>query len=273
MSQSFRLIITEMTTGFNYVYNLIMLKIIVNIFYYPVNELKQFLLQNSSLYIPINGGSSLKNDEWCRQNLLFDDSIEDNISIHNKLLNENTSIYWFWKNLSNFKDVDYVGFNHYRRFFPLYELYDYKQYDIVVAQPIKCIYSLEWQYGYYHNIDDLHVCIQLLKKYNLFFGQQFEKYMQIQCDNFAPMNMFIMKKTLFEEWCNFIFPILFSLEKIINLEGRDNYQKRVICFLEERIFGFWCQNKMKNGYKTKQVNVDEHLNWKDNNLNERGTYG
>ena len=249
-----------------------MLKIGVNIFYKPIEQLKSFLLQNKDLYIPINGSASLKNDPWCQQYVFFDDFIDDSISSHNKLLNENTSIYWLWKSLDNFKDLDYIGFNHYRRFFPRSELVGYEKYDIIVAQPIKCIYSLEWQYGYYHSITDLQQCIKLLKDKDIQFGLQFENYMKTNHDNFAPMNMFVMKKVLFNEWCSFIFPILFKLEETIDVEGRDNYQKRAICFLEERIFGFWCWKKMHEGNRVKQIPIEEHLDWKDNKLNERGTY-
>ena len=249
-----------------------MLKIGVNIFYKPIEQLKSFLLQNRDLYIPINGGASLKNDPWCQQYVFFDDFIDDSISSHNKLLNENTSIYWLWKSLENFKDIDYIGFNHYRRFFPRSELIGYDKYDIIVAQPIKCIYSLEWQYCYYHSITDLQQCIKLLKDKDIQFGLQFQNYMKTNHDNFAPMNMFVMRRNLFEEWCSFIFPVLFKLEEVIDVSGRDNYQKRAICFLEERIFGFWCWKKMHKGNRVKQIPIEEHLDWKDNQLNERGTY-
>lgn len=97
--------------------------------------------------------------------------------------------------------------------------------------------------------------------------------MKMQHDNFAPMNMFIMKRELFEEWCNFIFPILFKLEELIDITGRDNYQKRAICFLEERIFGFWCWlKKIEQNMKVVELPVVEHLDWKNNKMNERGTY-
>lgn len=248
------------------------LKIAVNIFYKPIDQLKDFLVHNRDLYIPINGGSELKNDIWCRQNVFFDDSILDNISSHNKLLNENTSIYWFWKNLEQIGQPNYVGFNHYRRFFSKADLIDYQKYDIIVAQPIKCLYSLEWQYQYYHDARDLKICIDFLKEAYQKFGYSFETYVKQHTDNFAPMNMFVMQKNLFEEWCNFIFPILLHLEQIIDIAGKDNYQKRAICFLEERIFGFWCWTKKLTGYRVKQIKVEEHLDWKDNKLNERGTY-
>lgn len=69
--------------------------------------------------------------------------------------------------------------------------------------------------------------------------------------------MFIMKKDLFEEWCSFIFPLLFRLKTEIcdtdDFKKRDNYQKRALCFLTERLFGYWYYTKTQLGLKTKEV--------------------
>jgi hypothetical protein len=36
-----------------------------------------------------------------------------------------TSIYWFWKNYDWRGKLDYIGFNHYRRFFKPKDFADY----------------------------------------------------------------------------------------------------------------------------------------------------
>ena len=78
----------------------------------------------------------MRADEWSRENLFFDDS-GDNISSKNAVLNEMTSIYWFWKNrLPADLRIKYVGFNHYRRFFDLDEIKDYRGYDLIYAEPV-----------------------------------------------------------------------------------------------------------------------------------------
>lgn len=82
--------------------------------------------------MPINGGASLKDNPWCQNNVLFDDE-GDNISAHNSRLNENTSIYWFWKHLERFEPLAYCGFSHYRRFFPRHVLEHADEHDIVIA--------------------------------------------------------------------------------------------------------------------------------------------
>ena len=81
-----------------------------------------------------------------------------------------------------------------------------------------------------------------------------------------------MKKELFFEWCKFLFPILFELEKNIDLSERDNYQKRALCFLSERLFNFWCYNKLQNGYNIKEIDIVEKLYFKPEKINERGDF-
>ena len=61
-------------------------KIIVNLFYQPVDELKKYLIEHNDVLIPILGGSitnPVKNDEWIKNNCLFDD-VGENISDLNK---------------------------------------------------------------------------------------------------------------------------------------------------------------------------------------------
>ena len=65
-------------------------------------------------------------------------------------------------------------------------------------------------------------------------------------------NMFVIKKSLFEEYCHWLFTILFELEKKIDVSTYDSYQKRVFGFIAERLFNVWLQ---KNNIKLKEVEV------------------
>lgn len=250
------------------------IKILINIFYEPVNELKQILENNSDIYIPINGGSSLKGNDWVDKHLIFDNT-DDNISDKNKILNEMTSIYWAWRNYDKIGNPDYIGHNHYRRFFNRDDFKDYKNYDLIISKPIFSSnqYSLAWQYRYYHKIEDLQLAIDVIRNRNKEFGDSMVHYMNHTGINYAPCNMFIMKKELFFKWCEFLFPILFELENKIDLTERDNYQKRALCFITERIFNFWCKRKMDSGLKIKEIAMEEHLDFKPKFINERGDFG
>lgn len=249
------------------------IKIILNIFYNPVEQLKKIILNNKDIYIPINGGSGLRDDKWVSENAIFDD-IGDNISGKNKLMNEMTSIYWIWKHYDEIGNPEYIGHNHYRRFFKREDFLDYKKYDLIISKPIFSSdqYTLVWQYNYYHKIEDLQRCVDVIRKHNKDFGDSFANYLNSSGTNYAPCNIFIMKKDLFFEWCEFLFKIMFDLEKEIDISGRDNYQKRALCFLSERIFNFWCYDKLMNGYNVKEIDMIEKLDFKPEKINERGDY-
>lgn len=253
------------------------MKIILNIFYPPTQELMELIetnQKNNGVFYPINGGSTL-DDEWSNL-FLKKDCVGDNISNYNSLLNEMTSIYWFWKNE---KLPEYIGFNHYRRFFKSEDIEKSSDYDITVSKPIwsSMSISLAHQYKYYHKLEDLQKCIDIIRnEFNYEWGEGFRKYLLNNGINLAPCNMFIMKKDLFEEWCSFIFPLLFRLKTEIcdtdEFKQRDNYQKRALCFLTERIFNYWYFLKKKSGIKTNEVDIVERLEYKPFGINERGDY-
>ena len=62
-------------------------------------------------YVPIHGGKKLHPE--IELGFIGDDT-GDNISDKNPMYSEWSVIYWIWKNCH---DVEYVGLNHYRRYF------------------------------------------------------------------------------------------------------------------------------------------------------------
>ena len=235
------------------------IKLILNVFYEPNNLLKTFIENNTGLYFPINGGSALtKKNSW-NELYLHPDNTYDNISDLNLIFNEMTSIYWFWKNYKNMDSLKYVGYNHYRRIFHPLDFVDYDKYDIICAKPIefKCI-TVYQQYCIQHKKDDINTLINVLYKfYNI---TTIANYIELQTF-YAPCNMFIMKKELFNEYCEFMFKLLFILKDKIKLDNKDNYQHRALAFLSERLTSFWIYQKMLKDYKIKQINIKYFKNW------------
>ena len=172
------------------------------------------------------------------------DSTGDNISYKNKNYCELTALYWIWKNSKS----RIVGLCHYRRFFlaPFYYrpfneneiLKVLNNYDIIVPNKYPVITdNIYNDYKEKHISSDLDICREIIKKKYPDYLSSFDEFMM--CDYYSPYNMFICKKELIDNYCVWLFDILFELEKRIDLSERDNYQKRVFGFLAERLFNVW----------------------------------
>ena len=249
--------------------------IVLNLYYQPPKALEDLIKHNTNLYIPINSGNLAvpTKSKFAKKYINFEDEMKDNISHLNQKLNEMTAIYAYWKNLM--KDADYVGHNHYRRLFRIEDLNDIAEYDVIDAKPIRMLFNMSYftgspipnivstdiknGYGICHKIDDWNKMEELLKKTPYYVD--FEDWSK-QTSLTSPCNMFVMKKKIFEEYCNFVFPILFDLEQKINLEGRDGYQRRALAFISERLTSLFIYSKKNQGYRVKSIEPLYFEGWK-----------
>ena len=178
--------------------------------------------------------------------MLFD-SVGDNISNKNKNYCELTGLYWIWKNTNE----KYVGLCHYRRFFIsnwsfriLSEekiLKILENYDVILPQRTKLDRTVYERYRYGHHISDMDECKKAIEKFYPEYLKDFDKVMN---DNkYYPCNMFIMSKEKLDEYCEWLFKILFEVEKKIDISDRNDYQKRVFGFLSERLFSVWIEHQ------------------------------
>lgn len=74
---------------------------------------------SDGIFLPIHVGAAISDIDMGMQR---DDQVDglpcDNISAKNKSYCELTAVYWAWKNIRKvYPDLEYVGLNHYRRFF------------------------------------------------------------------------------------------------------------------------------------------------------------
>ena len=195
-----------------------------------------------------------------------------------------TSIWCYWKNLMN--DADYIGFNHYRRLFRIEDLNDIAEYDVIDAKPIPMVFNMSYftgspipnfvptdiknGYAICHKIEDWNKMECLLKQTPYYVD--FEDWSK-QNSLTSSCNMFVMRKKIFEEYCEFIFPILFELDKQVDLTGYDNYQKRQISFLAERLTSLFLYVKRQQGYRVKSLEPLYFEGWKPSTATDkRGQY-
>ena len=73
-------------------------------------------------------------------------------------------------------------------------------------------------------------------------------------------NMFVMRKNYFDEYCEWLFTILFELEKRIDISNYTVMEARVFGFISELLLDVWLETKQ---IKYKEINVSfmEKQNW------------
>ena len=211
---------------------------------------KRAQFPDCGIYVPIRVGSALNDENF---GFVRDDT-QDNISKKNKSFCELTAIYWIWKNDKS----DIVGLTHYRRYFfknflsnNLNNTLDensikriLKKFDIIV--PNKTIIIKHNNIGSWknvHHIKDYELCREIISDRHPDYLDSFDKFSKSKTLHLC--NMFICSKKYFDDYCTWLFDILFELEKRVDISSYDEYNKRLFGFLSERLFNVWL-DKNKN---------------------------
>jgi len=232
---------------------------------------KKYWMPEGDIYLPVHVGAEGKTDA---QGNPLDlgytrDNTGDNISSKNKNYCELTGLYWAWKNL----DADYIGLAHYRRHFTLKNRGDKKQRPITrgeleklltkndVLLPKKRNYFIETNYSQYvhaHHETDLTTTREIIaEKYPDYIKAYDESMGRTTGHRF---NMFIMKRDKFDAYCEWLFDILFELEKRLDISDYSDNDARVFGFVSERLLDVWIETK-HNPYKDIPYVFMEDQNW------------
>ncbi len=173
------------------------------------------------------------------------DDTGSNISNVNKKYCEITALYWIWKN----DKTEYVGLSHYRRRFALSDdeivYIKERSIDVVLTIPIINARGIKKQYEMDHSPDDFDVAIDEVQNIHPEYASAM-KYVGEQSFFYA-YNMFVMKHCILDQYCEWLFPILFACEKRIG-EKSDSYQNRYVGFLAERllnVFLYYNRDRLK----------------------------
>lgn len=210
-------------------------------------------LKNNSIYRPIFVGRANKPNLKLPEEYLTDDK-QENISKKNISYCELTAIYWIWKNVVE----DIVGICHYRRYFAKRKYFNVLgscikerevkkiliQYDIILPEKNLGEYnelpSIDF-WGKNHNENDWKITEQvLMEKYPEYKNAL--KVFNSQNNGYC-YNMCIMSKELFDEYCEWLFDILFEVENRTDIAKYDDYNKRLYGFLSERLINIWVSFK------------------------------
>lgn len=218
---------------------------------------------------------------WLNRHMIGDDT-GDNISEKNREFCELTSLYWAWKNLPALSNPEYLGFMHYRRhlcfdlnnsdqlnkyglleenvideeYIRKYKLDDanissvVKSADIVTVKPCDSM-NLGSRNNYDHykssspylHIQDYDKAIKILKEQYPEYAEDADIYNQSTKGYFT--NIFIMKTPLFKEFASWLFNILFTLEKQVDLKLYNVQESRIFGYISEWLFGIWYTHNSK----------------------------
>ena len=234
---------------------------------------KKYNMPKDDMYIPIHVGKEGKEELG-----YIGDNTGENISYKNSTYCELTGLYWGWKNLQ----CDYLGLAHYRRHFAIkrniinfnkskQELILNKDYlEKIIAKyqvivPKKRKYYIESLYDHYkhtHYSEHLDITKEIIeRKY-----PKYSKYLERAYNSKSGymFNMYIMEKNLSDEYCQWLFEILFELENEIDISNLSAFQGRFLGRVSEIIFNCWLMFKIEEeNIKVKELNVIhmDKINW------------
>ena len=212
---------------------------------------KKYWMPEDKVYVPLHVGAENKTPLG-----YLPDNTGDNISAKNPNYCELTALYWAWKNL----DCEYIGLCHYRRYFghkvhakdikkkkeAIFTKADYEnlltKYDVIL--PKKRNYYIETVHSQYEHArfkKDLDETEKIIAEKYPGYSEAFTRVMNRR--KLYILNMFVMKKSLFDEYCTWLFDILFELEKRTDMTGYDTYEARLFGFMSERLFNVWLERQ------------------------------
>lgn len=214
---------------------------------------KKYQMPDDSMYVPIHVGAEGKDLDLG----YIKDNVGENISQKNFSFCELTGLYWAWKNL----DTDYIGLAHYRRHFSLSKKSDnpfdnvmtseelddlLQKYKIIL--PKKRRYYIETLYSHYahtHYAEHLDITRKIIQKKYPEYLSSFDKIVK-QTSGYM-FNMMILPRKWMDDYCSWLFDILFELEKNIDQPELSAFQGRFYGRVSEIIFNVWLEYKIKIG--------------------------
>lgn len=190
--------------------------------------------------IPIHVGSDLAEEDY----LGIRDDDGENISELNPLLAETTAAYWIWK---NDKTSCYKGLCHYRRHFDL----SYEELEEIAAGDIDAVLTTpRYAPGGIERmfLEETPVKCYVMnsmksavKKLYPDIIVQFETFLRQSI--YCPNNMVIAKNSLYDDYCNFMFSIIFEMIDIDKKSGYGHENDRHTAYAAELLTSFYFWNK------------------------------
>lgn len=99
------------------------------------------------------------------------------------------------------------------------------------------IETVESQYVHAHHRQDIETLRAVLSEKHSEYLPAFEKLMSGKKTHI--LNMFVMRRDLFNQYCDWLFDVLFEVEKRLDISSYSVNDARVFGFLSERLLDVW----------------------------------
>lgn len=173
-----------------------------------------------SYLIPLQVGTALGDVQIVE----LADNVGDNISDRNGDYSELTGLYWMWKNRilqDDFDEEKHYGLAHYRRFLDLSEedLMRLSGNDIEVVLPYPMPYepNIEAHHNRYLSSEEWSAVLQALRELQPEYANAFGDI--LKQEYLFNYNIVVAKKNVLNDYCSWLFPLLFRIEEINNPNG------------------------------------------------------
>jgi len=241
------------------------------------------IIENKIL-TPIQVGSELSSLDLG----FLKDNIGDNISSKNPEYCEMTAVYWAWK---NDLDSEYIGFFHYRRLldfnvaversvdrhglvnYHAVDSYMYEsmgldesnilnildQYDAVLPEPFDVLSTGNSDiYEQYSNSEhqhkrDIDIALDVIKELSPSYYSAVKNHFRGRF--LYATNIFCFKRAVFEEMCEWLFPILAEIESRVDTTNYSFQENRVIGYLSERLISAFIKIKIIDNPDIKYIEL------------------
>lgn len=237
-------------------------------------------IPKDDVFLPIQVGAAISDEDLGIQR---DDRVNgepcDNISSKNKSYCELTAMYWAWKNIKKlYPDLEYIGLNHYRRYFnfdhlkSLYEDFIMKEatvseyhinkqnlqnllrkYRFIITKPHMYKFSMFYTYCIFFYSEDYRILKDAVATVQPDFYEDFIQIME-KGNVYSPFNMFVMSWKDFEAYCEWLFSILAVVEKKSIFEHYTPQQMRLFGYIAEFLTRVYMR-RYRRSTKELMVNV------------------
>lgn len=206
---------------------------------------KKFMQPSDNTYVPLHVGREGKQDLG-----YLGDNTGNHISDLNMLYGELTGMYWIWNNYSGNENI---GICHYRRYFinesgKMLGEADYndllKKYDIITSPAVDEGIAYYDYFSNAHGEKNLALEGEVIRRVCPEYYESFLECMKDSKHYYG--NLMVTSRKLFNQYCEWLFTIFAEMSEDIDLNGLDEYHRRVYGFLSEQLLMVWIKaNNLK----------------------------